>query len=722
MLGNLISEIKKTKKACAEITTIPDIVLNDNIKAELESFLLSKYEVVSILTQTSYVKTSEGLFSIFSNQYFFLAKLCKDLALTLKNYFKFLDDNIRPNKDYVKTINDLQEKIQTRDHSFSITPDSVYKYLKSGISDYDSLTAAMSKEERDSMLVFLSAQIDLFNDGEKKENFKKYKSGDSFRSSTDLFIGIILKILPVENVSSNMLGTLIYHLSKDEVFYSKLCENVEIVDNSDTKPIYIDDEKKVYTSEELSEILKNNYNNAEDGGKVSAIHLLGIRYGGIIKQNNYSVSKIISDAGLSSTYETELSKGINIYYKILSGKYKLKFELEPNGKEEEQKNIPVIKEREPKAFLSKELMNRNIYHKRFIPSLVSKQFVILTGNSGTGKTKIATELATYLGKIDDKNPKTTNGKNNIINKLIVPVGADWTDNTKILGFYNPLEKKYQSTPILDFILLAQKNQNIPFFLILDEMNLSYVERYFSDFLSAMESGEPIPLYKRSADDNSSIPESIVLPDNLFVTGTVNIDETTYMFSPKVLDRANVIEFIPKPEDILDNFAKESSMDDITPVDDGSAEGFLDLSRTVRKSKVISEKAKITKEIMEKIIAILADSDFEFAFRTAKEIRLYINAAEQLANNAAEALEEKNYIDLVDEQLVQKILPKIHGNRNQIGLLLKNLYDFCNSKMIKIKDEETGEDKEISGYELELSRKKIARMQRKLETSQFASFI
>lgn len=366
--------------------------------------------------------------------------------------------------------------------------------------------------------------------------------------------------------------------------------------------------------------------------------------------------------------------------------------------------------------------NFSVFAKRYIKSLLAKPFTILTGNSGTGKTKIATEFATYLGKIDQGNAKSEEEKQKIVNKLIIPVGADWTDNTKILGFYNPLEKKYQSTPILDFILLAQKNQNIPFFLILDEMNLSYVERYFSDFLSAMESGEPIPLYKRSADDNSSVPERIVLPDNLFVTGTVNIDETTYMFSPKVLDRANVIEFIPKPEDILDNFAEESSKDDIIPVDDGSAEGFLDLSRTIRKSKVISEKAKITKEIMEKIIAILADSDFEFAFRTAKEIRLYINAAEQLANNAGEALEEKKYIDLVDEQLVQKILPKIHGNRNQIGLLLKNLYDFCNSKTIKIKDEETGEDKEISGYELELSRKKIARMQRKLETSQFASFI
>ncbi|MBO4640039.1 MAG: hypothetical protein J5710_09820 [Treponema sp.] len=722
MLGNLISEIEKTKTACTEIKKIPDIILNDNIKAELESYLLTKYEVVSILAQTSYVKTSEGLFSIFSNQYFFLAKLCKDFALILNNYFRFLDENIRPNKTYVKTINDLQEKIQAHDGSFTITPRFVYDYLKNGISNYDSLISNMSEDEKKSMLVFLSTQIDLFKDGDKKENFKKFKSSDSFRSSTDLYISIILKILPVENVSSNMLGTLIYHLSKNEELYAKLCENVEVVDFSDTKTIFVNDEEKSYTCEELSEILKNDYNNAEEGGKVSAIHLLGIRYGGIIKENDYSISKIISDAGLSSTYTTELTKGVNLYYKILSGKYKLRFEPEPNEKEDDEKKIPVITEMERKAFLSTELIKRNDYHKRFIPSLISKQFVILTGNSGTGKTRIATELATYLGKIDSDNQKTIYGKENIVNKLIVPVGADWTDNTKILGFYNPLEKEYQSTPILDFILLARKNPNIPFFLILDEMNLSYVERYFSDFLSAMESGEPIPLYKKSVEDNSAIPENVVLPDNLFVTGTVNIDETTYMFSSKVLDRANVIEFIPEPKDILNNFAEESSKDEILPKDDGSAEGFLDLSRAVRKTKKISNEAAITKNMMEGIIAILSNSDFEFAFRTSKEIRLYINAAEQLAKNASKTLEEKDYINLIDEQLVQKILPKIHGNRNQIGLLLKNLYDFCNSKTVKISDAETGTEKEIPGYALELSRKKIARMQRKLETSQFASFI
>ena len=71
------------------------------------------------------------------------------------------------------------------------------------------------------------------------------------------------------------------------------------------------------------------------------------------------------------------------------------------------------------------------------------------------------------------------------------------------------------------------------------MNLSHVERYFADFLSALESGEKIPLHKNIV---SEIEQEMKLPNNLMVVGTVNVDETTYMFSPKVLDRANVIEF------------------------------------------------------------------------------------------------------------------------------------------------------------------------------------
>lgn len=340
---------------------------------------------------------------------------------------------------------------------------------------------------------------------------------------------------------------------------------------------------------------------------------------------------------------------------------------------------------------------KNEFTIRYTTSLLSKPFTILAGNSGTGKTKIAKDLATWLGKKDENT-------NTIANKLIVPVGSDWTDNTKILGFYNPLKKTYESTKILDFILLARDNPEIPFFLILDEMNLSHVERYFSDFLSAMESHEKIILYSKDEDCDSDIPESIDLPENLFVTGTINIDETTYMFSPKVLDRANVIEFIPEQSDVLANFAAETQPIEIEPVNDGSAEGFLALAKTVRETTTLPAGSDICKTILEGISNLLDGSGFEFAFRTAKEIRLYINAAYALAQNEGKTLSEEDYVNLMDEQLLQKILPKIHGNRKQIGTLLEKLETFCAEKS------------------LPLSLAKVQKMKVRLENYQYASFI
>lgn len=337
----------------------------------------------------------------------------------------------------------------------------------------------------------------------------------------------------------------------------------------------------------------------------------------------------------------------------------------------------------------------NYIHVRYIKSLLTKPFVILTGNSGTGKTRIATRFAEYLEKKNDSGFK---------NHLLIPVGADWTDNTKILGFYNPLRKEYQSTPALDFILLAGQNSEIPFFLILDEMNLSHVERYFSDFLSAMESGEPIPLYKKDADCESSIPEEIVLPKNLFVTGTVNIDETTYMFSPKVLDRANVIEFKPEMNDVLGNLVAASESDSVKQADPGVAEGFMELANKIRE-KTVPEELKTmlegVKPVLESVYKILEASGFEFAYRVAKEIRLYAFASYETCEDKSKF----NINTVIDQQIVQKILPKIHGNKKQIGTMLTDLKN------------------ELSKYdEFKLSQIKVSSMLDKLEKYQYASFI
>lgn len=337
--------------------------------------------------------------------------------------------------------------------------------------------------------------------------------------------------------------------------------------------------------------------------------------------------------------------------------------------------------------------SNNSIHVRYIKSLLAKPFVILTGNSGTGKTRISTRFAEYLEKKDD-NEKT--------NYLLIPVGADWTDNTKILGFYNPLRKEYQSTPVLDFILLAEQNPDIPFFLILDEMNLSHVERYFSDFLSAMESGEPIPLYKKDADCESSFPEKIVLPNNLFVTGTVNIDETTYMFSPKVLDRANVIEFKPEMSDVLENLVSSSENASINPAEPGVAEGFMKLANDVRSGKIPDGAEKILDEmkpILESLYKELEKYEFEFAYRTVKEIRLYTIAAWLTAEDT-----KPTSTEIADVQILQKILPKIHGNRKQIGELLDYLEKLCTEK------------------ELNNSLSKICQMKDHLNRFQYTSFI
>ena len=332
------------------------------------------------------------------------------------------------------------------------------------------------------------------------------------------------------------------------------------------------------------------------------------------------------------------------------------------------------------------------FARRYITALLSKPFVILTGNSGTGKTRISKQFAEYLEVDFGNNEK---------NWELIPVGADWTDNTRILGYYNPLANdgkgKYEKTKILKLIERANDpaNKNIPFFIILDEMNLSHVERYFADFLSHMET----PDLKFVLD---GYPGIVKYPENLFVVGTVNIDETTYMFSPKVLDRANVIEFKPDENSVLDLFVNPSDNENITPVSDGTAQAFENLAVQIRggystlDENYFVEAQKVFKNIYE----IVEKSGYDFAYRTVREIRQYLSASYELT-------EDKDSYELytaIDEQLVQKILPKIHGNKKEIGNLLEELGALC------------------ADNDLPLSGDKIEKMKGKLAQIQYASFI
>lgn len=352
-------------------------------------------------------------------------------------------------------------------------------------------------------------------------------------------------------------------------------------------------------------------------------------------------------------------------------------------------------------FLLKELPNSfdPFFSRRYITSLLAKPFVILTGNSGTGKTRISKQFAEYLEVIDINGEK---------NWLIVPVGADWTDNARVLGFYNPLADngvgKYEKTGIIKLIERANNNPEIPYFLILDEMNLSHVERYFSDFLSHMEIPDNPFELEGYRNEDDEVTGKLPYPKNLFVIGTVNIDETTYMFSPKVLDRANVVEFKPNKDDVMNMFSSASKEVKIASAKSGVAEAFLKLAKEIRsgESRVDEQQMAEVRNVFTAIYDITEKNGYEFAYRTVREIKQYISAAHELSSQWDDA----EIYRAIDEQLLQKVLPKIHGNRKEIGTMLDELEAICKQNR----------------KELELSGRKIEQMKGKLAAVQYASFI
>lgn len=273
----------------------------------------------------------------------------------------------------------------------------------------------------------------------------------------------------------------------------------------------------------------------------------------------------------------------------------------------------------------KHLAYSEAFVRRFIAAVQAKKFVVLTGLSGSGKTQLAMAFCEWMTnrQIQD-NP----------NAKLVAVGADWTNNEKMLGYQDAMhEGKYvrPDTGILNLVLASAKDSDHPYFLILDEMNLSHVERYFADFLSAMESGDSLRLHG-SQDEMDGVPPSIVIPKNLWVIGTMNVDETTYMFSPKVLDRAQVLEF------------RVSAADMSVYLGDGVADEAL-------------------KDFFPELAAVGA----EFGYRTAKEFKAYVESAQKLGAPDEEAL---------DAAIMQKLLPKLHGSRKQLAPVLKKLWELC----------------------------------------------
>lgn len=308
-------------------------------------------------------------------------------------------------------------------------------------------------------------------------------------------------------------------------------------------------------------------------------------------------------------------------------------------------------------------INKNL-SIQFVSSLCTKPFLILTGLAGSGKTKLAQAFTRWI--CDDSHQY-----------CLIPVGADWTNREPLLGYPNALEFQKYVKPdngVIDLMLEAIKpqNKNKPYFLILDEMNLSHVERYFADFLSAMESGESISLHPETDQPWDEVPPTIKLPDNLFIIGTVNIDETTYMFSPKVLDRANVLEF-RVTEDELKEFLNNPLKPDLELLRGNGSEmasDFVDIAKSITPE--FSEKEELN-SILTDFFKELKNVGAEFGYRAAWEIYRFAGIISMLTEKEGTRWTLE---DIADAAIIQKLLPKLHGSRRKLEPVLKTLSELC----------------------------------------------
>ena len=265
--------------------------------------------------------------------------------------------------------------------------------------------------------------------------------------------------------------------------------------------------------------------------------------------------------------------------------------------------------------------------------LERKHFVILSGLSGTGKTLLPRMYARAVHGLPDMEAPDPF-------LSVCPVRPEWTDPTGLTGYYDVLSNRYIVPPFLEAVMLATAHADSPVFVVLDEMNLARVEYYFSDVLSCIETGENLQLHSNSVplegSTGTSIPAELALPPNLYLTGTINIDETTSTVSDKVLDRAVVI--------------------DMSDVDIGSYLAALETDNPKLK-----DACAATGSCLVAVQQRMAQHRLGFGYRVAEEAVRYQAFVQDHVHAASTDA-------TLDDLMVQKVLVKLRGAEKQRGLL------------------------------------------------------
>ena len=329
-------------------------------------------------------------------------------------------------------------------------------------------------------------------------------------------------------------------------------------------------------------------------------------------------------------------------------------------------------------------------------ALRTKPFLLLAGISGTGKSRIVRELAfkscpKYLRDEDETTPG---------NYCMIEVKPNWHDSTELLGYYSQISKHYQFTRFVKFLVKAMMFPQVPFFVCMDEMNLAPVEQYFAEFLSILETRRKVGDYintgslvdcsyfsdygllgcknngevymklfktgldniaEEQAQSKSLIEKGLTLPDNVFIIGTVNMDDTTHLFSRKVLDRAMTIEMNGGK---LENMFGQSHNLEYLPEDQVWPLSKFQ-SSYITADEVLEAHPNEADELktqlparLDAINAVLKDTPFVVSYRVLNELVIFAGVLLDDGKSVDEAIDEA-----VNQIVLMKILPRIEGDED-----------------------------------------------------------
>lgn len=456
----------------------------------------------------------------------------------------------------------------------------------------------------------------------------------------------------------------------------------------------------LFSEQELGDILRNMYKAGNNNhSQVASIHLFGLKYGQNIRANKLSVKNIVSRAGLSDNYIVEISKGVKLSELISQNSFGMAFW---NGE---------TKVKKKSEFSNLIINSAQGYSLQYLTALRTKPFMLLAGISGTGKSRIVRKLAQATVTEELQKAEGYEGTDfandrwklhSPANFELIQVKPNWHNSMDVIGYLSNIPSPhYVFTPFIEFIVKAWQYPEVPFFLCLDEMNLAPVEEYFAEFLSAIESrsfegGEYMtdPIIKPfnsfgddvakmmvntlfpnfTAGDTESTTTKIIkhfrikgltLPKNLIVIGTVNMDETTFSFSRKVLDRAMSVEM---NEVNYDSFLNDTTDDDLKAIvqafeenDDADLNALL-VDRHIEAREIIDElgdDAKFAIDYQKRINALLEGTPFKLGYRAANEALIYLQASYEFGHT--------DRIATLDNFTLMKILSRVEGDEMKLKI-------------------------------------------------------